>query len=98
MNAGSIRESLEIDYVARSTAAGEYIAVSNATEMVLWAMMITAKLEGSDPNKAIPLLFCDNKAAVQLSRGISLTSKIKHIDSAYHHVLDETKNGRIKIY
>jgi hypothetical protein len=37
----------------------------------------------------------DNKGAVQLTRGVSNTSKIKHIDTAFHHVVDEVREGRI---
>jgi hypothetical protein len=46
----------------------------------------------------VPLLLGDNKGAVQLTRGVSNTSKIKHIDTAFHHVVDEVKEGRIQVY
>lgn len=84
--------------MTRSTTAAEYISVSNSLELTLWATQIIAHLEGKPIQRNIPLLFCDNKGAVQLSKGISNTSKIKHIDACYHQILDEVKKGRIMVY
>ena len=52
------------------------------------------KIMGGD---AVPLLFGDNKGATQLTKGVSTTSKIKHIDVLFHHIVDEAKQGGIKV-
>ena len=59
-----------------------------------------AMIEGKDEDKAdaVPILFRDNKGSIQLTRGLSNTSKIKHVDTAFHHVIDEVRQGSIKIY
>lgn len=44
------------------------------------------------------LLFGDNKGAIQLTKGVSTTSKIKHIDVAFHYIVDEIKQGGVKVY
>lgn len=99
MNGGATCwKSHKIDCVTRSTTAAEYISVSNAVELILWAAQITAHLEDQPVRQHIPLVFCDNKAAVQLSKGISNTSKIKHIDACYHQILDEVRKGRIMVF
>ena len=46
----------------------------------------------------MPLLLGDNKGAIQLTRGVSNTSKIKHIDIVFYYVVDEIKEGRIRVY
>ena len=99
MNGGATCwKSSKIDCVTRSTTAAEYISISNSLELILWATQITAHLEGEPIKKNIPLIFCDNKGAAQLSKGISNTSKIKHIDVCYHQIIDEVKKGRIMVY
>lgn len=81
--------------VATSTTNAEYIAASEGAKLALWGKMLISKILGSykDP---IPLLLGDNKACVQLQGGISNTSKIKHIDVGYHHVLDEIRNRKLE--
>jgi len=92
--------SCKLKSVARSTAEAEYIALSDATKQAMWTRRIVAMIEGQEENEAepVPILFGDNKGSIQLTRGLSNTSKIKHIDTAFHHVIDEVKQGSIKIY
>jgi hypothetical protein len=58
---------------------------------------LLAELEGKE-ERAVPLLLGDNKGVVQLTRGVSNTSKIKHIVIAFHHVVDEVDQGKIGVY
>jgi Reverse transcriptase (RNA-dependent DNA polymerase)/gag-polypeptide of LTR copia-type len=92
--------SCKLKSVARSTAEAEYIALSDAAKQAIWTRKIVAMIEGQEENEAnpVPILFGDNKGAIQLTRGLSNTSKIKHVDTAFHHVVDEVKQGSIKIY
>ena len=46
----------------------------------------------------IALLFGDNRALIQLTNGVSNTSKIKYIDTAFHYILNEVKKGTVKVY
>ena len=89
--------SKKMKSVARSTTEAEYVGMGEATKAALWGRRLLAELEGTEA-QAVPLLLGDNKGAVQLTRGVSNTSKIKHIDIAFHHVVDEVKQGRIGVY
>lgn len=89
--------SKKMKSVARSTTEAEYVGMGEATKAALWGRRLLAELEGKG-EQAVPLLLGDNKGAVQLTRGVSNTSKIKHIDIAFHHVVDEVKQGRIQVY
>jgi hypothetical protein len=91
--------SKKMNSVARSTTEAETVGMSEALKQVIWLRRLIAILEGHQNELAtIPMLFGDNKGAVQGTRGSSNTSKIKHIDIAHHHIIDEVKKGTIKTY
>ena len=84
--------------MAGSTTEAEYIALNLASRQAIWTRRLVSSIEGTPSNSAIPLLFGDNKASLQLSREVSITSKIKHIDTSFHHIIDEVKNGSIQLF
>lgn len=84
--------------VAGSTTEAKYVALSLASRQAIWTRRLVSSIEGTPTNSVIPLLFGDNKASLQLSRGVSNTSKIKHIDTSFHQIIDEVKNGSIKLF
>ena len=81
--------------VATSTTNAEYIAASEGAKLAIWGDMLISHITGS-PRKSIPLLLEDNKACIQLKGGVSNTSKIKHVDVAYHHIVDEINKGKLE--
>ena len=87
--------------VASLTAEAEYIALSMATKMAIWVRKMVTNLERfgvtnvNGVEEPVPILFGDNKASIQLGKGISNTGKIKHIDTAFHEVKDESRKGTI---
>jgi transposase InsO family protein len=85
--------------VTRATTTAEYIALSEGTHMALWLRKLISSIEGSkeSAHAAVPLVFGDNRASIQLSSGLSNTSKIKHVDTAFHHIVDEVKKKNIKL-
>ena len=84
--------------VAGSTTEAEYIALSLASRQAIWTRRLVSSIEGTSGSSSVPLLFGDNKASLQLSKGVSNTSKIKHIDTSFHQIIDEVKNGSIKLF
>jgi hypothetical protein len=91
--------SKKMNSVARSTTEAETVGMSEALKQVIWLRRLIAILEGhKDDLATVPMLYGDNKGAVQGTRGTSNTSKIKHIDIAHHHIVDEVKKGTIKTY
>ena len=84
--------------VARSTTEADYIGGSEAAKKVIWLRRPVAEIEGKgSAGNAALMLLGDIKSAIQLASGVSNTSKIKHIDIAYHHILNEVKKGTILI-
>lgn len=81
--------------VATSTTNAEYVAASEGAKLAIWGEKLISFITGS-PGKSIPLLLGDNKACIQLQSGVSNTSKIKHVDVAYHHIVDEINKGKLK--
>lgn len=84
--------------VAGSTIEAEYIPLSIASRQAIWTRWMISSIEGTPEDSPVPLLFGDNKATSQLSKGVSNTSKIKHIDTSFHQIVDEVKKGSIKLF
>ena len=86
--------------VAKSTTQAEYVGLSDAAREALWLRDMIAFLRCSErkEKKIVPMIFGDNEASIQLARGLSNTGKIKHVDTAFHHILDETREGNLKIF
>ena len=78
------------------TTEAEYIALSLASRQAIWTCRLVSSIEGTSGSSAVPFLFGNNKASLQLPKRVSNTSKIKHIDTSFHQVIDEVKNGSIK--
>lgn len=84
--------------VAGSTIEAKYIALSLTFQQAIWTCYLVSSIKINPTNLAISLLFSDNKVSLQLSREVSNTSKIKHIDTNSHHIIHEIKNGSIKLF
>ena len=72
-----------------------------ATTMAIWVRKMVTNLERfgvtnvDGVEEPVPILFGDNKASIQLEKGTSNIGKIKHIDTAFHEVKDESRKGTI---
>lgn len=84
--------------VASFTTEAKYIALSLAFRQAIWTWYLISSIEGTLENFAVLLLFGDNKASLQLLKGVSNISKIKHIDTSFHQIVDKVKNGAIKLF
>jgi hypothetical protein len=86
--------------VAKSTTQAEYVGLSDAAREALWLrdMIAFLRCSGRKEKRIVPMIFGDNEASIQLARGLSNTGKIKHVDTAFHHILDETREGNLKIF
>jgi hypothetical protein len=93
---------------SQSTTQSEFIALSDTSRKALWARLFLASIEGnpikwdeegnSYGTPPVPMLFGDNKAAVLLTQGLSSTSKVRHIDTAYHVITGNVKKGALQVY
>ena len=48
--------------------------------------------------KIVLIIFRDNEASIQLARGLSNTEKIKHVDTTFYYILNEIREGNLKIF
>ncbi|WJX88387.1 hypothetical protein P8452_70484 [Trifolium repens] len=80
--------------IALSTAEAEYISAAKCCTQLLWM-----KYQLEDYNIAengIPL-YCDNTAAIHLSKNPILHSRAKHIEIKHHFIRDHVQKGTIDI-
>ena len=84
--------------VAGSIIEAEYIALSLVSRQAIWTRHLVSSIEGTSGSLVVSLLFGDNKPLLQLSKEVSNTSKIKHIDTCFHQIIDEVKNRSIKLF
>ncbi|KAK2435811.1 putative mitochondrial protein [Trifolium repens] len=80
--------------IALSTAEAEYISAAKCCTQLLWM-----KYQLEDYNiaeRSIPL-YCDNTAAIHLSKNPILHSRAKHIEIKHHFIRDHVQKGTIDI-
>ncbi len=70
--------------VSRSSTEAEYIALSHATQEVVWLRRILNDIGEKQEQPSI--MNEDNQAAIELSRNPRFHNRTKHIDVAYHFV------------
>ena len=73
--------------VALSTTESEYIGLSNAGQHLAWLRTFFDEI--GHPQKGPTQLFCDNQAAIILSRDPQFRARTKHIQRKYHFVWDD---------
>jgi hypothetical protein len=74
--------------VAQSSMEAEYIAASEAVKEGVWLKEFLASL-GVVKSAANPVtIFCDNQAAIKVSKDPKFHSKSKHIEGKYHYIRD----------
>jgi len=83
-------------YVATSTTAAEYMAMSECVHELIWLYQLLTQM-GLKAKK--PVLYADNQPAIKTITGdnIQKTSSRRHIRIRFHHVRDEWQQGNIRI-
>jgi hypothetical protein len=87
--------------VALSTAEAEYMGVSAGVQELLWIKQFISELLAVQAQEAItcvvPILYCDNQAAVSISHNDVHHHRTKHIDIRHHFIRDHVKQGNVKL-
>ena len=73
--------------VVLSTTESEYIGLSNAGQHLAWLRTFFDEI--GHPQKGLTQLFCDNQAAIILSRDPQFRARTKHIQQKYHFVRND---------
>ncbi|KAK2451190.1 putative mitochondrial protein [Trifolium repens] len=80
--------------IALSTAEAEYISAAKCCTQLLWMKYQLEDYNIAESN--IPL-YCDNTAAIHLSKNRILHSRAKHIEIKHHFIRDHVQIGTINI-
>ncbi|KAI1004976.1 hypothetical protein K3495_g3239 [Podosphaera aphanis] len=72
--------------VATSSAEAEYVALSEASKLVVWVKRFLVELNSNDllSGEGGILTYTDNQSAMAIAKGTN-SAKTKHIDVAYRH-------------
>ncbi|KAK2382406.1 putative mitochondrial protein [Trifolium repens] len=80
--------------IALSTAEAEYISAAKCCTQLLW---MKYQLEDYNIAESSIPLYCDNTAAIHLSKNPILHSRAKHIEIKHHFIRDHVQKGTINI-
>jgi len=80
--------------IAMSTVEAEYILAATCCTQMLW---MKHQLEDYQINTNSIPVFCDNTAAIYLSKNPILHSRVKHIEIKHHFIRDYVQKGILDI-
>src|SRR5580765_7828591 len=80
--------------IALSTAEAEYVSASICGSQMLW---MKHQLEDYQINESNIPIYCDNTAAISLSKNPILHTKAKHIEIKYHFLRDYVQKGLLSL-
>lgn len=80
--------------IAQSTMEAEYVSLSEAAKEAIWLKNFLVELAIPEVEARVTL-YCDNQAAILISKNPKKHGKAKHIDKRFHLVRDLVKKGEI---
>ena len=80
--------------VALSSTEAEYMALSEATQVVEWLKAILCEL-GERPLDIAVKMYEDNKGSIALVKNSKYHKQTKHIDIWYHFVREKVEDGQV---
>lgn len=83
--------------VSLSSAEAEYYAISLAMQEILWIMQVLREMLLDVVEFEIPILKCDNRAAISISSKDIHHDRTKHIDIRHHFIREEVHQKRIRL-
>jgi hypothetical protein len=83
--------------VSLSSAEAEYYAISVAAQEISWIRQVLAEIMLGSVEFEIPVLKCDNRAAISISSKDVHHDRTKHIDIRHHFIRDEISQKRLQI-
>jgi hypothetical protein len=74
---------------ALSSTEAEYVALTPAVKQVLWLRMMLTELSiAANPHGVATIVYCDNSAAIAISKHDIAFGRTKHIDIRHHFIRD----------
>nr|GEU68591.1 retrovirus-related Pol polyprotein from transposon TNT 1-94 [Tanacetum cinerariifolium] len=87
--------SKKLDCTSMSSAEAEYVSLSACCTQVLW--LRTQLTDYGFHFDKIPM-YCDSKAAIDISCNPVQHSRTKHIDVRYHFIKEKVKKGIVELF
>ena len=81
--------------VTRSTTEAEYVALSHATQEIVWLRRLLNNIGEKQDQPSI--MNEDNQGAIELSKNPRFHNRTKHIDVAYHFVREKVGDKSINV-
>jgi transposase InsO family protein len=81
--------------VSLSTAEAEYMSISSALQEMKWITQFLSEINYTQ--SSIPILYCDNQAAIAISKNDVNHSRTKHIDIRHHYIREAIQNHELDI-
>jgi hypothetical protein len=81
--------------VAMSTMEAEFLALTACTQEIIYLRTLLTELKLIQPGPTV--IFQDNQACIQFANTGKITQRSKHIEMRQHFVLDQIRNGHIKL-
>ena len=81
--------------IALYTAEAEYVALSSATQEVVWLRRLLTDLKILQDRPTV--LMGDNQGAIAIARNAVAHARTKHIDIRYHYIHEALKEGIIDL-
>lgn len=83
------------DVVARSSAEAEYRAMAQGVSEILWLRRFMQELNMADEKPSI--LYCDNKAAINIAHNPVQHDRTKHIEIDRNFIKENLEKGSLRI-
>lgn len=80
---------------ALSSTEAEYVAATSAACQAIWLRRLLAEV--NQEQEGATEIFCDNVAAISMSKNPAFHSRTKHIDIRHHFIRDLVAEGKITL-
>ena len=82
------------DVVALSSAEGEYIALTECNQDLLWALNVLEEITSVKPTLT---LYTDNQSSMQIAKNPIYHHKTRHMNFRYHFIRDHIESKQIDL-
>ena len=81
--------------VSRSTTEAEYIALSLASQEIVWLRRLLSNIGTQQDEPSI--VFEDNQGAIELTKNPKFHNRTKHVDIAFHFVREQVNRDVMSV-
>ena len=81
--------------IARSSTEAEYRSVADTASEVDWVCSLLTELHQQIAH--IPVIYCDNIGATQLSSNPVFHSRMKHVSIDFHFIRERVQSGKLRV-